>query len=363
MNFGDDDDVVDTSVEDSILDEVEALTGTSFDDDEEIQEPQPEEVPEQETSNQQAAPEAQRPRADNQQQRGVNPEVQRWINARRHTDYDYNDRGDLVDKKTGKVVYEKGTPAREFFSALKNEQFERSKVIGQAQQLYSAYEQQGKQLEQYQNAFKVASDSGLAIQDQALAMEHMAAYKANPVQALRKMLHTYQVEGGDLTDIFDDLPKIQLEGVEARLKAMADRIEAPEREKQSTNEMMQNLNREVQSFFGENPEAEMHSDTLAYIINSAAQKNQRVSLSQAWTRLLRFCNSNGLRIDQPLKDQLSSGQQQEAPPVQQRRQTPMPQRGRSNGIVPRQQNSKPSYEKRNRDIVEEAMAEAGFLDS
>ncbi len=355
------DDTEENDIENTILDEVEAQTGLSFDDDEEIQKPEQDEQPEpkeEEPPAEQAAPQAARPQQDNRRDRSVNPEMQRWINARRHTDYDYNDKGDVVDKRSGEVRFAKGSIEREFFSALKNEQFERSKVIGQAQQLYSAYEQQGKQLEAYTAAFKAASDSGLNPNDQALAMQMMVAYRANPVQSLRKMLHDYQVEGGDLTEIFDDLPKIQLEGIEGRLKQYADKIERPDREKEAAEQEVARINGEIATLFRQNPEAQLHGDTLAYIINDSKQKGNPVSLSEAWTRLLRFCNANGLRIDQPLQDQLRDPP---APQQQERRQAPMPSRGRSNGVVPRQQNGKPSYERRNRDIVEEAMAEAGFI--
>lgn len=347
-------------IENQILDQVEEATGVSFDDDEEIQKPETEEqdpAAEEATPAEPAPAQATKPQQNNQRDRSVNPEIQRWINARRHTDYDYDANGSVVDKKSGKVVFEKGTPAREMFSALKNEQFERSKVLGQAQQLFAQFQEQKQQLDGYTRAFEAASKSGLKLEDQALAMQMMVAYRANPVMGLRKMLHDFQVEGGDLTEIFDDLPKIQLEGLEGRLKQYADRIEAPDKKAQEQNELINNLNREVQAFFGDNPEAELHADTLAHIINSGAQRGEKVSLSTAWTRLLRFCNANGLRIDASLKDQLPD---QNAPaPQPQRRQAPPPSRPRSNGLAPRG-NNKPAYDRSNRDTVREAMEEAGF---
>lgn len=351
----------DGSIEDTILDEVKALTGDDFNEDDDVsetEEDQPE--PQEEQPADKPAPaKAARPDKVNQRERGDNTEVQRWINARRHTDYNYDKDGSVVDKD-GKVIYAIGTPARDLFAAVKNEQFKHSQVLEQGQQLFKAYNEQKQQLDSYTKAFEAAGKSGLKPQDQALAMEHMIAFKANPTQALRKMLTDYQVDGGDLSDIFEDLPKLQLEGVEARLKQLADRADTPQREKaaeeQRVSQMMESLNREVTTFFAENPAAETHSDTLAHIINSAAAKGQKVTLSQAWIRLMQFCNEKGLSINQSLQSQLS----EQAP--QQRRQAPpkpMPGRGRSNGLAP-SKSAVPAHERRNRDFVREAMEEAGI---
>lgn len=366
MYDGDDDDVVDTSVEDSILNDVEEATGVSFDDDPEINEPeeQTDEQPtkpkqEEQPTEQQAPKQGSRSREIDPAKRASREQVQGWLSARRRVDYDYDQGGNVVDKE-GKLLFAIGTPARELFSALKNEQFERSKITGQAQQLFQEYNQQKQQLDAYTNAFKAAQDSGLQIQDQVLAMEHMAAFRKNPVQAMRKMLHDFQVDGGDLSEIFEDLPKLQSEGIEARLKAMADRIEAPERQRteqeQRQKEVLDNVNKEIQTFFGDNPEAQIHSETLAHIVQSSVDKGQNISLSQAWIRLLRFCNDRGLRTDVPLAQQLSDD-----PPKQQQRVAPppMPGRGRGNGLAPKQ-TGKPVYDRNNRDFVREAMEEAGF---
>lgn len=361
---GDDDDI-DTSVEDSILNDVEEATGVSFDDDEEIQKPEEPvedevEKPKQEAATEQQAPkQGSRSREIDPAKRANREQIQGWLSARRRVDYDYDQGGNVVDKE-GKVLFAIGTPARELFSALKNEQFERSKITGQAQQLFTEYNQQKQQLDAYSNAFKAGSDLGLRIEDQAQAMQMMAAFKKDPVQGIRKILHDYQVDGGDLSEIFEDLPKLQSEGIEARLKAMADRIEAPEREKaqQATQqqEAMNRVNQEIQTFFGENPLAEVHAPTLAHIVQSATDKGQKVSLSQAWIRLMQFCNERGLRLDAPLEQQLSDApQQQQQKPVQRA----MPGRGRSNGLSPKQSN-KPTYDRSNRDFVREAMEEAGI---
>lgn len=365
MPFGDDEDDNVASTENDILDQVEAITGDTFDGDDDVSTEEEGAAEEQLTPEDEKAIEPEAPK-QTARSREVDPgkrdsreQQQRWIAARRHTDYNYNENGDVIDNK-GEVLFARGTPARDLFAALKNEQFERSRVLTQAQQLYGQYEQQQKQLEAYSNAFKAAEQSGLKLEDQALAMQMMSVYRKDPVQGLRKMLHDFQVEGGDLSEIFEDLPKLQTEGIEARLKAMADRIEAPERQKAEqetrTNEMMKKFNEEVQTFFGENPEAETHSDTLAHIINSAAEKGQKVSLQQAWTRLMRFCIDRGLRIDVPLAQQLSDDP---APKQRQSAPKPMPGRGRSNGLAPKQ-SGKPSFERNNRDFVREAMEEAGF---
>lgn len=355
-------------IENTILDEVQNATGVSFDDEddntdvaenEENQSQETDEPAEEQPADEPPARQAARSGKDNKQQRGNRDQVQRWLNARRHTDYNYDGDGSVVDSQ-GKVLFPVGSPARDLFAALKNEQFERSRVIQQGQQLFAQYNQQKQQLDAYTSAFKAATDSGLKPEDQATAMQIMVSYRKDPVQTIRKMLTDFEVDGGDLSDIFEDVPKLQRDAAEARLRALADRIEAPAKAEQAQaaekQEMMASLNQEVQTFFGENPEAEIHADTLAYIIDSGAKQNQRITLTQAWVRLMRFCNAKGLSLNQSLRDQLQdSPQQQQQKPASR----PMPGRGRSNGLSPKQTNT-PSYERRNRDLVREAMEESGI---
>lgn len=375
MNMHGDDDTIggSSSVEDDILDSVEDITGESFDSDADDQANDEEDDPsaeddqqEEDPADQEAAPQDAEPRQQSARERIDRSEVAKRIPQQRRVDYDYDGRtGDVINPKTGEVIFKNGTVEREMFTQLRDAQYQHARTEQSMRQMAV----EGRRLEQlvegYKKAPSVADNLGLNTEDQVRAFAMMAEYKKNPVQAFRKMLNDYQVDGGDLTDIFDNLEKIQLEGLEARLGKQINELTAPQREakqrEQAQSELVNRLNTEITTFFSSNPEAEQHVDTLTHIINRAGEEGRQISLNDAWTRLLRFAAHNGLDPRQDMRAQLEARQQPqpEAPRVPRR---PMPN-GRANSAqMQRQSDKTPNYERRNRDIVAEAMREAGFTD-
>src|SRR3954465_5882189 len=90
----------DTTVEDSILDDVEEQTGESFDAAEESGDETPDEEDE---------PAARKPREDHTRERGERREVQSRIPTQRRVDYDYDRQGNVINPKDGSVIYPMGT--------------------------------------------------------------------------------------------------------------------------------------------------------------------------------------------------------------------------------------------------------------
>jgi hypothetical protein len=336
----------DTTVEDSILDDVEEQTGESFDAAEESSDETPDEEDE---------PAARKPREDGPRERGERREVQSRIPTQRRVDYDYDRQGNVINPKDGSVIYPMGTPQRELFAQLQNERFHRSRVEGSVREMAQRGQSLEQAVEQMRRSATIGDQLGLPPKDQVIALEHMAQFRADPIKGVRRILNLYMQDGGDLSEIFDDLEKIQLQGLEQRLTSQVDKITEPQRQAEAearrVNELTNRLNNEVASFFKVHPEAEQHADLLAHVINRGAEAGRSVSLNDAYVNILKFAHSHGLDHTRPLQEQLARGQvrQQSAIP----RNTGVPRVQRSNS-------GKPLHDRSTRDLVREAMEEAGF---
>lgn len=363
------DDASDQSVEDEILNSVQDITGDDFDgddDNEPVEEdtknnrkPAADEEEQEELTNEELAAQAAKSSADDTRNRVDRTDLQKRIPSQRRVDYDYDQKtGDVINPKTGEVIFKNGAVEREMFTQLRDTQYK----AHQADQKMREYVNYGKKVEQELEAYKRAPSVGeslkLNTEDQVRAFNMMAAYKADPVKAFRKMLTEFQVDGGDLTDIFSDLEKIQTEGLEAKIAKLLEPIIKPKQEEAASatqhQELVAKLNTEVTTFFGNNPEAEPHADLLAHVINRAAENGQRLSLSDAWVNVLKFANARKLDLSGDLRTQLDPPQQQQ----QREQRRPMPN-GRANTSMQRR-DERPSHERRSKDIVAEAMREAGF---
>jgi hypothetical protein len=338
------------STEDDILDTVEDVTGDKFDVEDEDED---ETDADDDDGEEDTPPAPQRARQDGPREPVSRREVQSRIPTQRRVDYDYDRQGNVINPRDGTIIYPMGTPQRELFSQLQNERYNRSRVEGAVREMA----QRGQSLEQavqdMQRAATVGDTLKLSTRDQVLAMEHMAHFRADPVKGLRRMLNLYIQEGGDLTNIFDNLEKIQLEGLEQRLTSQFDKITKPEREAEAerkrVGELTQRINQDVQTFFSANPEAEQHADLLAHIIDSAAQQGRSVSLMEAYINVLKFAQARGLDLSRPLDAQLTSQPRRGALP-----------RSTSTPRVQPNNSGKPLHDRSTRDLVREAMEEAGF---
>lgn len=338
----------DTSVEDNILNEVEEQTGEAFDAEEEDSSD--------DSSEDEDEPKARQARQDGPRERGERREIQSRIPTQRRVDYDYDRQGNVINPKDGSVIYPMGTPQRELFAQLQNERFHRSRVEGSVREIAHRGQQLERTVEEMRRAATVGDTLKLDPRDQVLAMEHMAHFRADPIKGVRRMLNLYMQEGGDLSEIFDDLEKIQLHGLEQRLSTQFDKITQPQREAEEqakrNEQVTRHLNEEIGTFFKAHPEAEQHADLLAHVINRGAERGQRVSLTDAYVNILKFAQANGLDYTQPLQEQLTQGRvrmQKAALP----RNTGTPRVQRSNS-------GKPLHDRSTRDLVREAMEEAGF---
>lgn len=358
MNFGGgDDDDIDTSVEDDILAHVKDETGEDFgdSDDDASGDEGPTEEGDDETEEQRAPRQARQSRQDNSRDGTQRRQEPRGIPTHRGTDYDYDREGNVIDAKTKEILYPINSDAGNLFRKLQDARFNRSRLEGTVRDMAA----RGKQLENVLNEMRqhmtVGDNLKLSTADQVVAMNHMAAFRSKPVEALRGMLKQFMAEGGDLSDIFDELPKLQMEGLEGRIASHVDKLTKPQEEAQAEQnrqrQLVNDVRGQIETFFGDHPEAFEHRDTLAHIITRAGESGRQMSLPEAYQHLMRFANAQGLDLSQPLQAQLA--------PVEQRpTQRPVP---RNTGGRRMERSGKTrSYDASSKDFVREAMEEAGF---
>lgn len=362
----DDNAVLDT--ESNILNEVEQITGENFDGSDNADEPTQEneeenhQADEDKPRRRQDAREAARSRDDSQYQRVDRREVQSRIPSQRRVDYDYDrNTGDVIDPRTGETIFKNGTVEREMFSQLQDANYNLHRMQSQATEVINRFNQVNQQLEGYKKASQAIQDAGVNIEQQAAAVSWMAQYNKNPVSALRAMLNQAQQDGVDLSDIFDNLPSIQRDGLFAELKARIDSLAKPQEEQQAQEakqrEILERSNKEITTFFNAYPEAMPHAELMGHVIQRATQRGQQMSLHDAYIHLQKFARDNNLDLNGDLREQLESQPRgrDEMP-----RRRPTPPQGRPGNYRPSRNAGKPDYERSSKDLVREAFEESGI---
>jgi hypothetical protein len=259
-----------------------------------------------------------------------------------------NNRGDLVDPNTGVVVARAGNERRFFETAR----------AAQAQLNNTARELDGVQREL--NAFREAASlpRELALQPAEVtnALQWFAHWKQNPVEAAQKVLTElrtmgYEVEGmGGAVDMGAIKRLVQ----EAVSPFKQDR-DAATREAQIAAEVDQELN----TFYDALPWARNQQQELQNLL----QADPTLTLREAALSLRAYAAENRLDLSKPLRDQVlaaRNGEQQKQSQRVNAARTSAPTLTGDNGMTTRRANTSASHEQRNRDIVREAMREAGL---
>lgn len=264
--------------------------------------------------------------------------------------------GDLVDAQ-GNVVAAAGRERRlyETVERARGELANRDSKIRELEAAVGAYREAAQHMEKL----------GLTPQENMAALNLMAQFKAQPIPTLKFMLTEAQAMGHNISSLFDGaapgldpaaIRRIVNDAV-APLTAARESEEAAaaahERSVQQTNE-----------FFNSFPDATVHDQELGRLL----LKHPDWSPQTAYYALQNFALQNGLDWSQPLPAQIIARQNGEGAPAP---VTPSNQPPANRSVLPssrtpvdaritdtRQQPR--SNATRSRDIVAEAMAEAGI---
>lgn len=214
----------------------------------------------------------------------------------------------------------------------------------------------------------------LSQDDLAESMAIAAEFKTNPAQAARHVISMAVAAGASLRDIVNDelLPDINLKAVNQLIDKRFGPVLQERQQAQNVEATQQAAYESAQTFLADYPEAEPHQDAIARVMKLVKQEYDdrgREAPSgyhlaeEAFKRVARFAEHNGLDLNEPLGPQiaaLESGQQRQTQPVANgRRRMPMPNGSGGGGVSQYSRNSS-RPDANNGDIVREAMREHGF---
>lgn len=254
--------------------------------------------------------------------------------------------GDLVDAQ-GNVVARAGNERR-FYEQARMAEHAITQIRVENSQLK-------QKLSAYDDAWKSYEAAGVAPADVPAAMALIARFRKEPVAAVKDLLTQMANSGIDISPVTG-----QNSGTmdSVALKRIVDDALKPfMQERQQRTEQEANMTRarqEYDGFIAQYPHAEANLDTLRQMI----QRYPNVPLETMWLRIENWAVRNGLDPSQPFNLQQ---QQNGGAPTDTRRGLPNGRFSARGATVSRgNNNGQLAPDASSRDIVREAMREAGY---
>lgn len=260
-----------------------------------------------------------------------------------------NKQGDLIDPATGQVLARAGTERR-FYEAARTARVRLDTVTNENEVLRT-------QLNAFREAAVLPQQLNLAPNEVSNAMQFMAHWKRDPVAAAKNVLTELRAMGHNLDDLGGQVDM-------AALRTMVQDAVAPFRQDRDMQlrqrEVAQTVNEEVNAVFAESPWATNQQSELQTLLEA----DSTLSLREAVTRLEIYALRNGYDLDKPLRQQVldaQNGRRTSAPTSTRinNAQIAAPSAAANLNTTPRRATAA-NADRSSRDIVREAMAEAGI---
>ena len=260
-----------------------------------------------------------------------------------------NRNGDLIDPSTGQVLARAGTERR-FYEAARTARV-------QLDNTKAELETTRTQLAAYREAAVLPQQLNLTPNDVTTAMQFMAHFRKDPVGAARNVLTEIRAMGHNLDDLGGQVDM-------AALRAMMQDAVAPFRQDRESQlqqqQAQQQVTQELNTVFAENPWAANQQSELQTILEA----DTTLSLREAVTKLEVYALRNGFDLNMPLRQQVldaQSGRQNttQAPMRPNNARIAAPSATGNATSLPRRA-AAANHDRSSRDIVREAMAEAGM---
>jgi hypothetical protein len=263
---------------------------------------------------------------------------------------------DLVDPVTGRTVA-KGGVERHVYEEGQRHFRENSTLKQQVQQL-QGFVQSVNQVTQEAARLNVKPE------DQMVAMRVMSDFMRDPVKTLEYLVAEVKAKGYPIPFLEQGVsPGMDMTAIARMIDTKMQPFTQQHQQTIEQQQTRQRAERELNSFLEDNQEAQSNLDVLGEML----QAQPSLSLSSAYTKMIRWSHENGLDWTQPLKPQIAALQQQSQQPThqqptQQDTTRPMPGRGAVrgnatplNGSQGQQFNESASWS----DIIGSAMRESG----
>lgn len=264
--------------------------------------------------------------------------------------------GDLLDRD-GKVLARAGGERRIYEKAVKD-------FAGRVQEQFNAVQTENNQLKQQQQQFQVvqaelqgykaadtvAQQYGLTPQDRHLAYRIIASLRSNPAETLKFLLTESAANGITIEDVTSGLNVNAIGSlIDNKLKPVLDPIRAQQLQQQQDQQVYAEVQQEYTTFIQTYPDASKQAQIIGGLIE------QGNTPERAYYELKMFCQQHGLDWSGDLQAQWQS---KISGNTAQRRPMPGGTRSGSRVIEPAQDGYGP--EASTRDIVRDAMREAGI---
>lgn len=201
-------------------------------------------------------------------------------------------KGDLVDQ-SGQVIARAGIERRLYERAWNDA---RARVQPMFQRADSEIARLRGQIQGFEQAANTGKDLGLSVTEQVSGMKLMAAYKKDPERTINYLLTEAKASGKNIeiggnlnTDAISRL-------IDNKLKPITDR-DAQERQ---YTENRQRAAREINQFYGDNPQAQVHEASIAKLM----ERYPNLTLETAYLRLQNWMLQNGMNPNIPLDKQV-----------------------------------------------------------
>jgi hypothetical protein len=186
---------------------------------------------------------------------------------------------DLVDKN-GQVIATGGKERRFYETA------QREKV--RADNATKELETAKGQITAYENAGSVGTQYNLTADEVVTGAQLIAAYKENPVDAIKYMLTQAQANGHNVDTIISGGTDM------TAMKQMVDNALAPilgqQKQEADTQAITAQATEMYNSFMGQHPDAAVHEDTISRLL----QEQPSLTLEAAYYKLQSYYNGRGL---------------------------------------------------------------------
>lgn len=220
---------------------------------------------------------------------------------------------DLVDPISGRVVARGGIERRVYEEgqrhARENNQLK--------QQLNQAARQLGAVNEVSQEAMRL----NVSPQDQVIAVRIMAEFMRDPVKTLETLVAEVKGKGYPIPFLEQGInPGIDMTAIQRMIDSKMQPLTEQREQQQLQQQAHARAQADLDTFLGENTEAESNLDVLAEML----QAQPGLSLQNAYTKMIRWAHENQLDWTQSLKQQIARQRQQPNPPQHQQQTRPLP---------------------------------------
>jgi hypothetical protein len=263
---------------------------------------------------------------------------------------------DLVDPVTGRTVAKGGVERHVYEEGQRH--FRENNTLKQQVQQLTGFVQSVNQVTQEAARLNVKPE------DQMVAMRVMSDFMRDPVKTLEYLVAEVKAKGYPIPFLEQGVsPGMDMTAIARMIDTKMQPFTQQHQQTIEQQQTRQRAERELNSFLEDNQEAQSNLDVLGEML----QAQPSLSLSSAYTKMIRWSHENGLDWTQPLKPQIAALQQQSQQPThqqptQQDTTRPMPGRGAVrgnatplNGNQGQQFNESASWS----DIIGSAMRESG----